>query len=109
MIGECSLILLLGPGLLLIGGLLVLLSRVGLLLFGLPLGFLQLIGLGVPAEVRRIWDIYDERLGWVDADDAFTVDSAVASGDVSGAWLLGLMLLKGRQWMLSVWLVDLSL
>ena len=39
------------------------------------------------AEVRRIWDIYDERLGWVDADDAFTVDSAVASGDVSGAWI----------------------
>ena len=39
------------------------------------------------AEVRRIWDIYDERLGWVDADDALTVDSAVASGDVSGAWI----------------------
>ena len=39
------------------------------------------------AEVRRIWDVYDERLGWVDADDAFTVDSAVASGDVSGVWL----------------------
>ena len=39
------------------------------------------------AEVRRIWDVYDERLGWVDADDAFTVDSAIASGDVSGAWL----------------------
>ena len=39
------------------------------------------------AEVRRIWDVYDERLGWVDADDAFTVDSAVASGDVSGAWI----------------------
>ena len=42
--GGFSLILLLGPGLLLIGGLLVLLSLVGLLLFGLPLGFLQLIG-----------------------------------------------------------------
>ena len=28
-----------------------------------------------------------ERLGWVDADDAFTVDSAIAFGDVSGAWL----------------------
>ena len=39
------------------------------------------------AEVRRIWDVYDERLGWVDADDAFAVDSAIASGDVSGAWL----------------------
>ena len=60
MIGGFSLILLLGPGLLLIGGLLVLLSRVGLLLFGLPLGFLQLIGLGV---LSLLWDIYDERLG----------------------------------------------
>ena len=39
------------------------------------------------AEVRRIWDVSDERLGLVDADDAFTVDSAIASGDVSGAWL----------------------
>ena len=39
------------------------------------------------AEVRRISDIYDERLGWVDADEALTVDGAVASGDVSGAWI----------------------
>ena len=40
------------------------------------------------AEVRRIWDVYDERLWWVDADDALSVDSAIASGDVSGAWLV---------------------
>ena len=39
------------------------------------------------AEVRRIWEIYDERLGWVSADDAFSVDGALASGDVSGAWI----------------------
>ena len=39
------------------------------------------------AEVRRIWDVYDERLTWVDAGDALSVDSANASGDVSGAWL----------------------
>ena len=39
------------------------------------------------AEVRRIWDVYDERLGWVDADDALSVDHAIASGDVSSAWL----------------------
>ena len=39
------------------------------------------------AEVRRIWDIYDERLGWVGADVALSVDGAHASGDVSGAWL----------------------
>ena len=39
------------------------------------------------AEVRRIWDVYDERLRWVDAGDALSVDRAIASGDVSGAWL----------------------
>ena len=39
------------------------------------------------AEVRRIWDVHDERLRWVDAGDALSVDRAVASGDVSGAWL----------------------
>ena len=39
------------------------------------------------AEVRRIWDVYDERLGWVDAGDALSVDDAIASGDVSSAWL----------------------
>ena len=40
------------------------------------------------AEVRRIWDIYDERLRWVDAGDALSIDSALASGNVSGAWLV---------------------
>ena len=39
------------------------------------------------AEVRRIWEIYDERLGWVSADDACCIDDALASGDVSGAWV----------------------
>ena len=39
------------------------------------------------AEVRRIWDVYAERLRWVDASDALSVDVAIASGDVSSAWL----------------------
>ena len=39
------------------------------------------------AEVRRIWDVYVERLRWADAGDALSVDCAIASGDVSGAWL----------------------
>ena len=39
------------------------------------------------AEVRRIWDVYDERLGWVHAEDALSVDRAIALGDVSSAWL----------------------
>ena len=39
------------------------------------------------AEVRRIWEIYDDRLGWICADDACCIDEALASGDVSGAWV----------------------
>ena len=39
------------------------------------------------AEVRRIWEICDDRLGWISADDACCVDDALASGDVSGAWV----------------------
>ena len=60
-----------------------------LLLFGLPLGFSSVdkSRFSKSAEVRRIWDVYDERLRWVDAGDALSVDRAIASGDVSGAWL----------------------
>ena len=56
----------------------------------MPLGFLLLIspGFSKSAEVRRIWDVYDERLRWVDAGDALSVGSAIASGDVSRAWLV---------------------
>ena len=61
------------------------------------------------AEVRRIWDIYDERLRWVDADDALAVGRAVASVMFLVFGLLGPLLLKGRWRMLSVWLVGLSL
>ena len=39
------------------------------------------------AEVRRIWDVYGEQLGWVHAEDAISVDRAIALGDVSSAWL----------------------
>ena len=39
------------------------------------------------AEVRRIWEVYDERLGLIHARDAQSLDSALHSGDVSGAWL----------------------
>ena len=39
------------------------------------------------AEVRRIWEIYDDRLGWISADDACCIDDALASEDVSGAWV----------------------
>ena len=39
------------------------------------------------AEVRRIWDVYDERLRWVDAGDAFLLIALLP---------LGLMQLRGR-------------
>ena len=48
----CSLILLFGPGLMLVGGLLRLLSLLGSLLFGLLVGFMRLIGLGVLGRLR---------------------------------------------------------
>ena len=52
------------------------------------------------AEVRSIWEIYDERLGWVSADDAFYVDGAPASGDVSGAWIAWSTAACPREWFL---------
>ena len=39
------------------------------------------------AEVRRIWETYDERLGLVRAEDVLRVDDALGSGDVSCAWV----------------------
>ena len=39
------------------------------------------------AEVRRIGEIYDECLGLVSAEDAFQIEDALDSGDVSRAWL----------------------
>ena len=39
------------------------------------------------AEFRRIWEIYDERLGWISTDDVCSIDAALISGDLSGAWV----------------------
>ena len=38
------------------------------------------------AEVRRIWEMYDERLGLVSVEDVHKINDALGSGDVSGAW-----------------------
>ena len=40
------------------------------------------------AEVRRIWEIYDERLGVICADDVGGLRDALGFGDVSGAWVI---------------------
>ena len=39
------------------------------------------------AEVRRVWEVYDERLGVIHARDVHSLDRALYSGDVPGAWL----------------------
>ena len=37
--------------------------------------------------MRRIWEIYDERLGPVSAEDVHKINDALSSGDVSSAWV----------------------
>ena len=39
------------------------------------------------AEVRRVWEVYDERLGVICARDVHSLDLALYSWDVSRAWL----------------------
>ena len=39
-------------------------------------------------EVRRVWEIYDERLQFMSRQDAFQVDESLDAGDVSRAWLV---------------------
>ena len=37
-------------------------------------------------EVRRVWEVYDERLQFMSRQDALLLDASLASGDVSQAW-----------------------
>ena len=39
-------------------------------------------------EVRRAWEIYDERLQFVSRQDALLLDEALGADDVSKAWLV---------------------
>ena len=39
-------------------------------------------------EVRRVWEIYDERLQFMSRRDALLLDDSLAAGDVSRAWLV---------------------
>ena len=83
-----SLILRLGLGLLLRDGLLGSLSLARLLLW--PASWVHTIDKSRDsrsAEVRRIWEIYDERLGLVSVEDVHKINDALSSGDVSGAWV----------------------
>ena len=38
------------------------------------------------AEVRRVWEVYDERLAFIPAGDTLCLDNALHVGDVSQAW-----------------------
>ena len=40
------------------------------------------------AEVRRVWEMFDDRLQVVPAGDVLRLDSALLDGDVSRAWLI---------------------
>ena len=40
------------------------------------------------AEVRSVWEIFDERLQLIDAGDVFRLDEALQDGDISQAWLV---------------------
>ena len=86
LIGGLFLILLFGPCLTVAGGLVVLLSLCSVHSFGLLLGCLLLIKVGVPG--RRVWEIYDERLRFMSRQDAFQLDESLDAGDVSRAWLV---------------------
>ena len=39
-------------------------------------------------EVKRVWDVYDERLQFMSREDALCLDEALLHGDVSSAWMV---------------------
>ena len=39
-------------------------------------------------EVQRVWDVYDERLQFMSREDAFGLEGALLSNDVSSAWMV---------------------
>ena len=73
--------------LIVVGGLVLLLRLFSVLPFGLLLGYLQLIRVGVPSLLRfgGFWEVYDERLQFMSCRDALLLDASLAD-DVSQAW-----------------------
>ena len=71
-------------------GLVVSLSRLGFLLYGLLLGCLLLIRIGVPSRLKsgEIGQIYDDRLQFMSRQDALFLGESLDAGDVSQAWLV---------------------
>ena len=43
---------------------------------------------GASVEVRRVWEVYDDRLQFMSQRDAFLLDESLEDGDVSRAWLV---------------------
>ena len=89
-IGGLPTILLFVPYLTAVGCLVVLLRLCSVLPFGLLLGCLLLIKSrsSKSVEVRRVWEIYDERLQFMSRQDALLLDDSLDAGDVSRAWLV---------------------
>ena len=90
-----SCILLSGLFLIAVGGHPGLLSLSRVLSFGLPLGCLLLIRVGVPSRLGlgfggcgRVWEVFDERLQFMSRQDALQQDESLDAGDVSRAWLV---------------------
>ena len=65
-------------------------SPFGFLLHGLLLGCLLLIRVrgSKSVEVRRVWEIFDDRLQFISRQDALRLDESFEADEVSRAWLV---------------------
>ena len=90
LIGGLHPILRFGLFLIAAGGNVGLRSLLRVLLYGLLLGCLLLIRVGVPSQLRfrGFWEVFDERLQYMSRHDALLLDASLDSGDVSRAWLV---------------------
>ena len=46
------------------------------------------VGGSKSVEVRRVWEVYDDRLQFMSQRDAFLLNESLDAGDVSEAWLV---------------------
>ena len=90
MIGGSLPILLFAPSLIVVGGLVLLHRLSSVPPFGLLLGYLPIdkSRSSKSVEVRRVWEVYDERLQFMSRRDASLLDESLGCDDVSLAWLV---------------------
>ena len=78
------------PSLIIVVGLACLLTLFVFLLYG-PAFWLPAIDKSrgsKSVEVRRVWEVYDDRLQFMSQRDAFLLNESLDAGDVSQAWLV---------------------